>query len=256
MSDEIDVLTRKPPAYDSRLKYGADPNQFGDLRLPSSKPPHPLIIFIHGGFWRARYDLSHAGHLCVALAKVGIATFNLEYRRVGNPGGGWPGTFEDVVAGFKFIQQHAQQQGLHPKQIAVAGHSAGGELALCLASREPSLCGAASLAGVVDVRRAWELHLSNNAAAQFMGGTPAEVPEHYREGSPFELKIAVRQILLHGKKDDIVPFEFSSDYVHSKRAAGEKVELITFRDAGHFDLIDPQSAAWPKVSEALTSLVA
>src|SRR5260221_4459357 len=104
MSD--DVLTRNPPAYDLRLKYGSDENQFGELRLPKTKGLSPLVMNIHGGFWRAKYDLQHAGHLCAALTANGIATFNLEYRRAGNPGGGWPGTFEDVSNGLKYIQQH------------------------------------------------------------------------------------------------------------------------------------------------------
>ena len=87
-----DILTLKPPPADVRLAYGSDPSQFGDLRLPKGKGPFPIAMNIHGGFWRAKYDLLHGGHLCAALTGKGIATWNLEYRRVGNPGGGWPGT--------------------------------------------------------------------------------------------------------------------------------------------------------------------
>src|SRR5712671_2188995 len=166
MADSQHVLTDLPPAADLRLRYGSDSNQFGELRLPrtglpKTKGPHPVVMMIHGGFWRARYDLVHAGHLCAALTKAGVATFNLEYRRVGNPGGGWPGTFEDVINGYRFMLHQAGKYNIDEKRSAVMGHSAGGQLALCLAGREPQLKGAVSLAGVVDLKRAFELHLSN-----------------------------------------------------------------------------------------------
>ena len=107
MSD--DILTLAPPPADARLTYGSDPNQFLDLRLPSSKEksrqPHPLVINIHGGFWRAKYNLDHAGHLCAALTAKGLATANLEFRRVDNEGGGWPGTFADIRSAYRFVRQ-------------------------------------------------------------------------------------------------------------------------------------------------------
>ncbi len=106
MSEEILSLT--PPPSDHRLAYGSDPNQFGDLRLPKGAGPFPVVMNIHGGFWRAKYDLLHAGHFCAAITGKGIATWNLEYRRNGNPGGGWPGTFEDIASGYRFLPQIAQ----------------------------------------------------------------------------------------------------------------------------------------------------
>src|ERR1700730_14891444 len=134
-----DILTLPPPPADARLSYGTDPNQFGDLRLPKTKGPFPVVINIHGGFWRANQSYSHAGHLCAALTAKGLATWNIEYRRVGNPGGGWPGTFEDVRAGYRYISQIAQRYKLDSTKVVVMGHSAGGQLALCLAAHEPSL---------------------------------------------------------------------------------------------------------------------
>ena len=95
-----DILTLPPPPADARLPYGTDPNQFADLRLPKTKGLFPVVMNIHGGYWRAKYDLAHCGHLCAALTSKGIATWNIEYRRVGNPGGGWPGTFEDIRNAF------------------------------------------------------------------------------------------------------------------------------------------------------------
>jgi acetyl esterase/lipase len=252
MSEEI--LTRTPPPYNARLRYGSDPNQFGDLRLPKKKKPY-LAVMIHGGFWRARYDLCHAGHLCAALTRTGIATFNLEYRRVGNPGGGWPGTFEDLVNGLQFIQQRAPEQGIDASRTLVIGHSAGGQLALCLAAHEPGPRAVVSLAGVLDLKRAFELHSSNDAAAEFMGGTPSQVPEHFQEADPMQLKIPrMQQLIVHGTKDEIVPVEFSREYVRVKSKREERVRLLELKAAGHFDLIDPQSAAWTTVSVAIEAL--
>src|SRR5512140_3647785 len=107
-----DILTLAVPATDARIPYGADTNQFGELRVPRSAAPHPVVVNIHGGFWRARYDLLHAGHLCAALTGAGFATWNLEYRRVGNPGGGWPGSLEDLTLGFQLLPKLAEQYRL------------------------------------------------------------------------------------------------------------------------------------------------
>ena len=100
------ILEQKPPEPDLRFPYGQDPNQFVDVRIPAGKGLHPIVFFIHGGYWRTKYDLTYAGHLCHALKKAGIATWNIEYRRVGNPGGGWPGTFEDVRSAYRALREH------------------------------------------------------------------------------------------------------------------------------------------------------
>src|SRR5579864_7983178 len=136
MSD--DILSQPAPPADARLTYGSDSNQFLDLRLPPAgqrtRSVHPLVINIHGGFWRAKYSLDHAGHLCAALTAKGFATANLEYRRIGNDGGAWPGTFADIRSAYHFLLQHAQQHKLDTSRCVVLGHSAGGQLALCLAA--------------------------------------------------------------------------------------------------------------------------
>ena len=250
-----DILTLPPPKPDARISYGNDPNQFLELRLPKAKGVHPLAINIHGGFWRARYDLAHAGHLCAALTGKGIATANLEYRRVGNPGGGWPGTFSDVRAAYQFLLQSAQKYDLDTRRVAVIGHSAGGQLALCLAAHEPAVKGVISLAGVVDLQRAYKLHLSSDAVVEFLGGTPAEVADHYREADSIKLAIRARQWLVHGAEDDIVPPSFSRDYVAAKQKARENVQLVEIRGAGHFDVIDPRSEAWKRVESAVMEAV-
>jgi acetyl esterase/lipase len=250
-----DILTLKPPAADVRLAYGSDPNQFGDLRLPKGKGPFPIAMNIHGGFWRAKYDLLHAGHLCAALTEKGIATWNLEYRRVGNPGGGWPGTFEDTVNAYRFLPQIAKRYDLDATKILVMGHSAGGQLALCLAAHEPSAAQVVSLAGVVDLQRSFDLHLSHDAVLEFLGGKPSEVPDHYREADPLRLPIPrATQVLMHGSADEDVLPEFSRRYVEEKKKTGENVTFIEIAKADHLDLIDPRSAAWGKVEGAVLKL--
>ncbi len=250
-------LEQKPPEPDLRFPYGKDPNQFVDARFPAGKGPHPIVFFIHGGYWRAKYDLTYAGHLCHALAKAGIATWNVEYRRVGNPGGGWPGTFEDIRSAYHALREHKNDSiaRLDLKRLCIAGHSAGGHLALCLAAFEPSVTHVLSLAGVVDLHRAWELHLSNDAAAAFLGGSPSEVPDHYREASPAERSIPqATQKLIHGTADEDVPYEISQSYAAKKKKAGEHVELITLQNTGHFEIVDPGSTVWKQVENTFIAL--
>lgn len=259
-----DILTLKPPSADARITYGGDPNQFFDLRLPKDKGTsgklYPVLINLHGGFWRAKYNLDHAGHLCAALAEKGVATVNVEYRRVGNDGGAWPGTFEDIRSAYHFVAQHARQHSLDSRKTVVMGHSAGGQLALCLAGHEPSVRKVVSLAGVVDLQRAYQLHLSNDAVVEFLRGTPAEVRDHYREADPMQLSITpAQQWLIHGKVDDVVPPDFSRDYVSAKQKhpAGHKkedVHLVEITGAGHFELIDPRSSAWKQVEQTVLEL--
>jgi acetyl esterase/lipase len=249
------ILEKRPPKADSRFAYGADPNQFVDVRIPDGKGPHPVVFFVHGGYWRARYDLTHTGHLCAALKKSGIASWNIEYRRVGQPGGGWPGTFEDVRAAYRTLNERRKAMQLDLERVCVAGHSAGGQLALCLAAHEKSVKLVVSLAGVLDLHRAWELHLSNDAAMQFLGGSPQQVPEHYREASPAAQKIRAVQKLVHGTRDDSVPYEISKNYAERKSKSGEHADLLTLPDIGHFEIVDPESAVWSKVQSLLTQPV-
>jgi acetyl esterase/lipase len=252
-----DILSQPPPAPDQRVAYSADPNQFLEVRLPPGKGPYPAALNIHGGYWRAKYDLAHAGHLCEALRVAGVATFNVEYRRVGNDGGGWPGTFADIRSAYWFVHQEPSRFHLDPKRLAVMGHSAGGQLALCLAAHEGSLQAVISLAGVVDLQKAFALHLSNDAVVEFLGGKPSEVPDHYREADPMELNIPqARQWLVTGTEDDTVPPAFSRDYTEQKKKRGEHVQLVEIAHAGHFDVIDPRSEAFKQVRTAVLSALA
>ena len=131
------------------------------------------------------------------------------------------------------------------------GHSAGGQLALCLAAYEKSVTRCVSLAGVLDLRRAWELHLSNDAVVEYLGGTPEQAPEHYREASPLELPIEAWQVVVHGLADEVVPPAISRDYAAAKQKRGEAVEFVPIPQARHMDVIDPASAAFARVVEAV-----
>ena len=201
------ILEIPPAAPGVPIAYGSGEFQFGELSMPEGKGPHPVAIVIHGGYWRARYDLRHIGHFCVALAKSGIAAWSLEYRRLGNEGGGFPGTFDDVRAGAAHLRKIAEEHSLDMKRVSATGHSAGGHLALWLAKqRVVPLRGVVPLAPVGDLRRAWELKLSGNVVDEFLGGSPDKVPERYRAASPIEmLPLGVKQRVIHGDRDDVVP---------------------------------------------------
>ena len=261
MTGSDDILMLAPPRADARLSYGRDEHQFMDLRMPSlaasdsppprAQGPYPLAIAIHGGYLRAKYDLGYMGHVCAALSAKGIVTANLEYRRVGNAGGGWPGTFADIRAAYQFLRQKAREHDFDPARVLVIGHSAGGQLGICLAAHEPGVKVVISLAGVVDLQRAYELHLSNDAVVEYLGGTPGEVGDHYREADPMRLAVGARQWLVHGAADDVVPPEFSRDYVIAKQKKKEDARLVEIAGAGHFEVADPRSGSWKEVERVV-----
>ncbi len=232
--DSGDILTDPPPPpADARLAYGDEPLQFGDLRLPHGDGPFRLAVMVHGGYWQATYNLIHAGHLCVALAEAGIATWNVEYRRLGDAGGGWPGTGEDVARAVAFVDELP----LERENVVLVGHSAGGQLALWATKR--AQLPVVALAPVSDVRESAQRTGPEGVPASFVGES------RFEELSPIELlPLGVRQILVHGTADDSVPHAMSERYVE---AAGTEAELVTLEGAGHFELIDPQSREWPRV---------
>lgn len=253
-----DILSLPAPGADRRVAYGSDPNQFLDLRVPAEPAPkagHVLVINIHGGFWRARYDLTHAGHLCASLTQQGIVTANLEYRRVGNKGGGWPGTFADVCHAYDFLVEHAPEYKVDATRVAIMGHSAGGQLALCLAASRPRVRAVISLAGVVDLLHAYELHLSHDAVVEFLGGPPDRVPDQYKRADPMQISVKeVEQVLFHGLLDDTVPPDFSRAYVARKKQEQENVWLVEIPGIGHDELIDPRTAEWKLVEDMVLRL--
>jgi acetyl esterase/lipase len=204
---------------------------------------------IHGGFWRQRRSLTYAGHLCIALGLEGFATANIEYRRTGEEGGGWPGTFDDVKSAIRFVLSHAPEFGGDPERAVLLGHSAGGHLALLAACEFTGLLGVVSLAGVVNLHRAHELRLGDDVVTGFMGGTSAGLPDSYHAADPVNHSTTVPRVLIHGTADDTVPVELSREFPEPRR-------YVELPDSDHFELIDPSSAVWPTVVAELTSLTA
>jgi acetyl esterase/lipase len=257
------ILTKPAPKADHRIPYASDPNCFGDLWLPKSKEARPVVVVIHGGCWLAEYNLSHIAHLSRALTSQGIATWSLEYRRVGDAGGGWPGTFEDIGRGVDHLRGMAGTFHLDLAHVVVLGHSAGGQLALWAAAR-PRLSkesplyspdplpirGVVSLAGIPDLKR--QAPGCEDAAQKLIGGAAESFGSRYAAASPINLlPLGVKQWLIHGDRDRIVPAELEKDYAEAARKSGDEVHMTILPGAGHFDLIDPDSPAWPTVRNAV-----
>ena len=193
----------------------------------------------HGGYWQSTYNLTHTGHMCIALAEQGIATWNVEYRCVGVPGGGWPAARDDVQLAVELAQS------LHHNDLVLVGHSAGGQLALW-AGKDAGLP-VVALAPVSDVRDAVERRGPESAPGRFMA------PEDFADGSPIELlPLGVPQIVIHGAEDDSVPYAMSERYV---TAAGGEAELVSLENAGHFEPIDPQAPQFEHTVAAIKRLL-
>jgi acetyl esterase/lipase len=213
--------------------------------------PFPLVVVVHGGAWEAQYNLITAGHLCLVLGDAGIATWNVEYRCCGDPGGPWPGAGDDVARAVEFTGELLERFPLDGNRFVLTGHSAGGQLVLWAAKRAQRPV--VALAAVSDLRESAERVGPDGGVARFLGGMPHEVPDHYAAASPRErLPLGVRQILVHGDADASVPYAQSVAYVEA--AAGE-AELVTAAGAGHFDLIDPQARDFPVTINAIRSLL-
>lgn len=226
-----------------RIRYGTHPDQYAELTVPGAASP--LAVIIHGGYWRARVDAALGRSLVADLAGRGWATWNLEYRRVGD-GGGWPATFADVLAGIDAVTGPAETYRIAVSRTVLIGHSAGGHLAAWAAGRRLRTrpAGVVTQAGVLDLAAAERLNLSSGAAVELMGGTSIERPDDFAAADPARMlppTVPVRCV--HARADNDVPFSQSADYVAAARAAGGDVRLI--EAAGdHFTLIDPAHADW------------
>ena len=273
-----DVLSRPASTADHRIHYGQDPSQFGDLWLPPTggKSVVPLVVFFHGGWWKSEYDLSYASHLCADLKQHGIAAWSVEYRRVGKTGGGYPRTFQDAASGFDFAATLAGSYPLDLSRVITMGHSAGGHLAFWIAGRhhiEPGselyqprpqvpLLAAIALAGAVDLRLTIDLsgyldfaHDKQEVFA-LMGGPPAEYRDRYKAGNPGDLlPFNVPQFLIQGTEDDQIPAGIPERWAQNAQGAGDKVAVTILPGADHFDVVDPQSHAWPAVREIVQRAV-
>lgn len=256
-SDPREVLTRPAPPPDLTVPYGPSAEQVVDVRWPrpSSAERPLLVVVIHGGFWRAEFDRQHTAPLCAGLADAGHGVAAIEYRRTGQDGGGWPGTFEDVDAALGRVRALVTGDGAPlPDRAVLLGHSAGGHLAAWAATTaRPGVVGAISLAGVLDLRLASDLALDPEPTAPavhcLLGGSTDDVPERYAGADPTRRgRPAMPVTALHGDRDTVVPLDLSRSY-----AAATGQRLVVLPGIEHFGLIDPRSPTWPTVLKHLAA---
>jgi acetyl esterase/lipase len=255
------------------LSYGAHPEQFGQLRTPpAGSAPGPVVVLVHGGYWRSRWRLDLMDPLAADLAARRIASWNIEYRRPDRHG--WAATTADVEASVRYLDQLAERSPLDPTRLILVGHSAGGQLAarvaadlLADAPADAVLADAVladavladavlanarvvrpavvvSLAGVLDLVEAQRRGLSSNAVAAALGGTAAELPDVYAAASPLlRLPLGIPQVIVTAQDDTAVPNDISDRYAAAARAAGDPITAI-HGTGDHFTLIDPASPLW------------
>jgi acetyl esterase/lipase len=222
-------------------RYGAHPEQWGELRLPAGNEPRGVAVVLHGGFWRTRFTLASTRAIASDLARRGWATWNVEYRRVG-AGGGVPETLEDVAAAVRAVP-------VAGSRVVAIGHSAGGQLALWLAGTG-LVTAVVSLGGVCDLREGARLGVGEGAVAEFVSDADLALADPLQR-----LPTGVPQLLVHGDLDDRVPVELSQRYAEAARAAGDdRCELLELPGVGHFEPIDPRTQAWLHVVAALDRL--
>ena len=241
--------------------YGELPRQIGEWWLPPDAAPGPLptVVLVHGGYWRSTYDLTLEDAVAADLAARGFLVWNIDYRPSSDP---WPATLTDVAAAYDHLADGRYADRVDPDRLSVVGHSAGGHLALWLASRDNLPAGApgagrrapkptavAAQAPVAALAEGAPLGLGGGAIQALLGGGPEEVPERYAVADPMALlPTGVRTACIHAPGDDLVPISQSETYV----AASDTAELVTF-SGGHFEHLDPASRACELMREALTT---
>ena len=262
-----EILALPATPADARIAYGPAPQQFGELWLPKGPGPHPVAIVIHGGCWSAEYGEAHIRPFCAALPREGVAAWCLEYRRLGDEGGGWPGTFADVARGADHLRQIAAAHRLDLGRVVSVGHSAGGHLALWLAARsrlaaseplrgkEPlALRGVVGLAPIPDLARAAADRVCGDAVPALLGGPPAARPERYSVASPIGFcRWASPRRSFTAVRTRSCPWDFGG-LCRRRTCKGDAARLVAVDGAGHFDVIAPTSKAWHRVEDAVESL--
>ena len=243
------VLAKRFPAI--MASYGEGVDHVGDLRVPSTGGPHPVAVLVHGGFWRRQWARDLMDGLAVDLAGRGVATWNIEYRKIGE-GGGWPATVIDTARAIDHLTR--LDADIDRDRVAVVGHSAGGHLALTAHPDSVSPILLVSLAGVTDMAAAIRDEVGSGAPAAFMGD--ATSPAAIAQASPMTmLPRGVRQLAVHGTDDDTVPAAYSRRYVDAARAAGDDVDYLELTSTGHMELIDEHSPAWSKTADSILEVL-
>ncbi len=242
VSDDTDILFRTARPPDRTEVTGPEQTDVYDVWDPDTDRARGVTVaLVHGGFWREEYDRSHQAPLAVALAADGFHVANLEYPRIGMPGGGWPGTGRSVLERVESVRADTHL----PDRVVVVGHSAGGQLALWLASgeRAPWLTGVVALAPAADLGEVNRLGLGDDAARALLRGTPQEEPEAWADADPMRQRLTVPTVIVTGELDDVVPGAVVDSYV-AGRNAEEPLRTAVARRADHFDVIDPATPAY------------
>jgi len=268
------LLAQPRVAADQRIAYGPDALQFGDLWLPRGRGRHPVIVLIHGGCWRADLPGTELmDYMAADLRDRGYAVWNVEYRRIGHPGGGYPGTFQDIASALDHLRTIASQHSLDLRRVAVSGHSAGGHLALWAAARDrlPAesplhaadplpIRGVVSLAGIADLDAYRQTGPDACGGPSTIDGLVGVQQPGGRDvfadtSPPALLPLGDRQVVISGALDPIVPPRFGQEYAAAAAARGDPARSVVLEGAGHFEVIDPTSAVWPRVVDAFTGLL-
>lgn len=265
---EISSFEKVP--FDYLVPYGEEELQIGELRTPLSQDTFPLVIFIHGGCWLSDYNLDYVSAACADLVAEGYAVWTPEYRRVGDEGGGYPNTFKDIQASVNFARTLAEIYPLDLENVVLMGHSAGGHLALWLATQQNlpkgsrlynanplPVKGVLSLAGITDLKAYDALgNDCSTAVAKLMKGDQKGADARYYKGSPINLlPTNIPMTLIQGELDNIVPVAQGDTFAAKAKKAGDVVKVVTVDGAGHFDMVSPYSAAWKVIKQELDLLM-
>lgn len=223
------------------IQYGGDPLQFGELWIPSkTNPTNPMVVLIHGGCWLKDYDIKHTHAASTALTQAGYIVWSIEYRRTGNKGGGWPGSFDDIKSAIRKAKTLPQFKG----KIVLMGHSAGGHLAVLAGQyfnrlRDKSISKVIGLAPIVDVEQYAKGNNScQKATPRFFGGSYDAYKTEYDNANPMKQGFHPSTVMIHGDQDKIVPI---------KQSKTSKQKLISVKGGGHFDMLHSKSYAWQQI---------
>jgi acetyl esterase/lipase len=264
-----DLTSRPRPRADATVAYAADSMQKVDVWIPTGPGPHPVVLMVHGGCWTTSIaDRTLMDWIAADLRADGIAVWNIDYRGVDRPGGGYPGTFTDAAAAADLLRREATRFKLDLTRVVAVGHSAGGHLALWLAARarlpEDSPLRTANPLPIAHVISLGGLPDLEATAASPDNGCGVEVvaklvgtPRRYADTSiPRLLPLGVGQDLVNGREDRIIPYRMATDYVARAKAAGDAVTLHTVARTGHVELVAPETAAWAETKRLIRKVLA
>ena len=273
LMDWPDLLSRPRPKATETIRWGPGRAQFAQLWLPVGPGPHPVVLMIHGGCWQSKIaNLSIMDWAAEDLRRRGLAVWNIEYRGIDEPGGGWPGTFVDAAGSADALRDNARRYNLEVSRIVAFGHSAGGHLALWLAGRPRlarssplwsarplTIAAVVSSGGLPDLeadRAAKDAACGAKAVDRLVGEPSAERPDVFADTSPARLlPLAVEQWIAVSDQDPVSPPWLARDWADKVKSAGDRVEMTVFPRSGHAELIAPGLAAWSAEAKMIERLV-